>query len=112
MRDTRAALERLKRGYEQEELSMFDDDMIGCAEDVTSAHDELLLALDIQGGLPELLDWFEVTAESLNNVLLHHGKDMTEGDRYGRQRTVATALEMIKAMRAMAGIKVEEPDDD
>jgi hypothetical protein len=34
-----------KFGYELDEKSMYDDDMIGHAETITSAHDEILIAL-------------------------------------------------------------------
>jgi hypothetical protein len=45
MSDLEDAVVATKIGYEVDEKSMHDDDMIGYAETITSAHDEILMAL-------------------------------------------------------------------
>ncbi len=45
MTDLHQALAATKFGYEAENKSMHDDDMISHAETITSAHDELIMAL-------------------------------------------------------------------
>jgi hypothetical protein len=45
MTDLRQALAATKFGYEADNKSMHDDDMISHAETITNAHDELIMAL-------------------------------------------------------------------
>ena len=73
---------------------------------MNKTHSEALSAL-----APDLLDALQNATEALDNVLLHLGPMMTEGDQKGRAKVVQAARDLIAQAEASSAFEIERIPD-